>query len=244
MSDEAAAAEPESEEVAAPWWGGEADSGLGSDMTGDPSPGAGASMRYWMPKGSERKIIFLTDGDGPNGPPPPIFEHNIKLGGSWRNWFTCLEPLGIPCPLCQYANENDGFGRRYKAMYFTIIDTHEFEGRDGKKKKNQKRLFVAKKDTVEILRRRFHDLAEMGKSLRGAIFKVYRTNSDKSAAVGEDFTYIGHADLDAFPDTTQFDYAEILKPDPEKVKKVITSLGGAVGGGGPKEGTSAGVDYS
>ena len=238
MSDETTKADDSKKDDAAPWWGG-TESGLGSDMAGDPSSGAGASIRYWMPKGSERKIIFLTDGDGPNGPPPPIWEHNLKLGGHYRNWFTCLEPLGMPCPLCQYA-ESTRVGKRYKAMYFTIIDTHEFEGKDGKKRKNVKRLFVAKKDTVEILRRRFHDLAESGRGLRGAIFKVYRTNSDKSAAVGEDFSYIDHADLAAFPDTDQFDYREILKPDPAKVKSVIDSLGGT----GAKEGTSAGVDFS
>ena len=54
-----------------------------------------------MPKNSERKIVFLNTGGAADT--PIIWEHNLQLNGSWRNWFTCVEPLGMKCPACAYA---------------------------------------------------------------------------------------------------------------------------------------------
>src|SRR5690606_12262234 len=106
------------------------------------------NIRFWMPKESEKIVVFITDGDKA----PVVYEHNFQLGGSWKNWLSCLEPLGIPCPLCQWANANNGQFARYKGAFFTIIDTSKFKDRSGKERVNERRLLVAKKDTAEIIK--------------------------------------------------------------------------------------------
>ena len=134
-------------EESSSWYVG---SGLDTDMKGD-FRGGGASNRFWMPKGTSRKIIFLTDGDKA----PVLWEHRVKLGGSFKNWFTCVRPLGIPCPLCAWAQGHNGAGARYKGAFFTVIDTNEFVDKAGKKRSNEKRLFVAKENVAEKLKRHY-----------------------------------------------------------------------------------------
>lgn len=227
-----------------PDWMKDAGLGLEADMTGDPTPGSGGSLRFWLPKGSDRKVIFLTEGNKA----PVLFEHRIRLGGSWNNWFTCLSHLGMECPLCKFADENDGNGRRKKVMYFTVIDTHEFEDRSGKKRKNLKKLFAAQKDTTEILKRQYLKRLEAEQGLRGAMFDIFRTKSDKSASVGEQFDFIKMVDLSSLPDSEEFDYKELLKPDIEKVRLAVERLRreGGMGAGDKEpddEGTDAKVTY-
>lgn len=209
--------------------------GMGGDMTGDSGGGAGG-MRFWCPKSQERRVIFLTEGDKAFG---PVWEHNFRLDGRWTNWVTCLEPLGVACPFCKFSKDNDGMFRRYKAVFFTIIDTHEFEDRSGKKRSNVKRLFVAKKDTLEKLQRKYFQRLEAGGRFRGALFNIYRGSSEKSPSVGDDFDFVKDVDLDALPDTTEFDYLSLLKPDPAKIARLAARLSGEAA----PEGAGGSVDY-
>lgn len=209
--------------------------GLESDMTGDPTPGAMASKRFWMPKGSERKIIFLTEGNRA----PVIWEHQVRLGGKWTNWFTCVADLGVHCHLCGYADKNDGMFRRSKVMIFTVIDTNEWTDKQGKTHKNVKKMLAAKKDTTELLKRKYLKRLEADQGLRGAMFDVYRTSSDKSPSVGDEFTFDKMIDLTALEDTEEFDYAVELAPDPAKNKRVYEQLVAASEG----EGTDAKVPF-
>ena len=214
--------------------------GLETDMSGDPR-GSGSFLRYWMPKSTSRKLVFLTDGDKA----PVIWEHQVQLNGSWKNWFTCLQPLGRPCPLCQFAAANNNKYSRSKVCLFTVIDTAEFTDKNGKARKNERRLFVAKQKITEKLKRRCSRLMEKGLNLRGALFEVYRTGDDQSPGTGEDFEYVEHVDLSVFPEVDEFDYSE-LAPDPEKVTAVAESLraGMSWSASPPKsEGTSAEVEY-
>jgi hypothetical protein len=218
--------------------------GVDTDMTGDARPGGGSNIRYWMKAGTERKIIFLTDGDGC----PVLYEHQVQLGGSWRNWITCLEPLGQPCPICHWANTHDNQFARYKGQYYTIIDTTEFTDRAGKVRSNEKRLLVAKKDTGEILKRKYLGRLEAKQSLRGAKFKVYRTEKEKSPNVGEDFEFLEMVDLSTIEDSSDFDYAEILKPDAETARSAYARIKSEREPGkdtfeGTPEGTGAKVEY-
>lgn len=222
--------------------------GLDTDMTGDRRPGGGANARFWMPKGTERVIVFLTEGNQA----PVIWEHQVKLGGSWRNWFTCLEPMGQPCPLCQWADSHNGQYGRYKAAFFTVIDTNAFKDKAGVERKNLKKLLAAKKDTAEILKRKFLNRMEAseGKSgLKLAAYKVYRTNSDKSAAVGEDFEFVKMADMSVFEDASELNYSEILHPDVDGMRRVVGVLKATGGEGGvapsrePSESTKDSVSY-
>ena len=198
-----------------------------------------------MPKGQEKVVIFLTEGNKS----PILWEHQFKLGGKWTNWCTCCKPLGVQCALCKWADTHNGSFNRYKGAFFTIIDTTEFEAKDGTKKKNLKKLLVAKKDTVDILKRKWQTRVEAGEGMRGAMFKIYRPNSDKSCSVGEDFEFVKMVDMAAISDSAEFNYAEMLKPDPEKAQTLFEALHSEHGTGGKPapaaapEGTEGAVKY-
>lgn len=213
-----------------PDWMKTAGVGIDADMTPDPMPGSGSSIRFWMPKGTERRIVFLTEGNAA----PSLFEHRVRLGGSWHNWFTCLSHLGMPCDLCDYADSHKGQMRRSKVMYFTVIDTHEFVDSTGKSRKNLKKLFAAYKDTTELLKRQYLKRLQEEQGLRGAIYDVFRTNSEKSASVGEQFDFVKMADLAALEDSDELKYMELLKPNPTLVKRAAERL--------IREGSSSGPD--
>jgi len=205
------------ESTTPPWLLG---SGVDTDMKGDPSTGAGASLRYWMPKGSEKNVIFLTDGNAA----PVLWEHQIRLGGKWTNWCSCVRPLGVKCPVCDWADTHSGDFRRYKGMYFTVIDTSKFTDKSGVERGNLKKLLCAKKDSAEILKRKYVSCVERGDGLRGAMFKVYRANSDKSAAIGSDFEFIKMVDMAAIKDATELDYAKLLTPNPEQAQRMMDAV--------------------
>ena len=190
-----------------------------ADFAGDPSAGGSGLQRFWMPKGANKKIGFLTKGKDA----AIIWEHQVKLNGNWRNWVPCVEPLGETCALCQWAEENNEF-KRYKGCYFIVVDMTPFEDKQGNKRVNERRLLCAKKDTAELIKRRYMDRLEEGEDLRGATFKVYRSSSDKSPSVGDDYQFGGMIDLDDLPDTEHPDWSEILKPDPERAKAVVAQL--------------------
>lgn len=172
-----------------------------------------AGLRYWMPKGSEKRIVFLTEE-----PKIIYYEHQIKIGDSYRNFATCMAMSGKPCPLC------DMDVQKYQAAAFTIIDTSKFQDKEGKEKKNTKRLFIAKNNTWEKLVRQYRRRKEAGEKLRGAAYLVARGKDDKSPSVGEDFEFIGMVDLSKYPDTEEFNYREILKPNPEMILEYCRKL--------------------
>jgi hypothetical protein len=203
--------EEEKKTEVAPWLLG---TGIDADMTGEGSGKSAAtsnSNRFWMPKGSDRTIIFLSDGQGDYGP-ATSFEHQVQLHGNWRNWFTCLESTGKACPLCEWNKEHNQF-KRYKAMFFSIIDTTEFVDKRGNKRKNLKKILCAKRGVAEIIKRKYLARFEEGEGIRGAMFKVYRTNDDKSSSVGEDYEFVKMVDLSGLEDSEPHDWAEVLRPE-------------------------------
>ena len=214
--------------------------GLEEDLPENPSTGGGSrNIRHWMKKNTERRLVFLTNG----GSAPAIWEHQVYLDGNWRNWHSCLQTMGMPCPLCQFAAKNKNKYSRKAVRFFTVIDVDGYTNRDGIEVKNQRRLLAAKKGTVEILKRRFATLQKQGKDLRGAMFNVYRSNEDKGPSVGTDFEYMEHVDLSDYPETDEFDYAELLAPDVDAVKAAAEKLYMVAGGGGSAEGTDTQVDF-
>ena len=117
----------------------------------------------------------------------------------WSHFKLCLEPLGIPCDICQFAMANDGKAKRYKGMFFSVLDLSEWTDKKGVKHSCEKKLLVAKKDTAEKLGRKWLARQEQGQSLRGAMFKVYRGSTDKSPSVGDDFEFVKMVDLSQMP---------------------------------------------
>lgn len=212
--------------MAVPEWMEEAGLGVGldSDMEGDSISNDLRFIRFWMKKATERKIIFLTEGNAS----PVCWEHQVRLGGKWTNWFTCLSMIGKDCGLCKWAEEHDGAYRRYKAQFFTIIDCAQYTDKRGVEHKNEKKLFCSKKRTSEILKRKYLRRIEEDQGLKLALFNVARTNSDQSSSVGEDFEFIRMCKPENLAaddiDISELDYDELLKPDPEKVKNAVDRL--------------------
>lgn len=219
--------------------GGLTGSGLASDSRGS---GANAAQRFWIPKGEERRIIFLTEGDKAK----KIWEHQVRLNGDWRNWITSLTWFGHkPDPLLDFSQET-GMFKRYNAYAFTVIDTHEFTDKSGNTRKNLKKLFLAKKDTAEIIKRMYLKRLENDEGIMGAMFDVYRTNSDKSASVGEQFEFVKMVDVSTLEDSTELDYSSIFTPDPDRVADIVKNLRveyGLAKADEKSEGTSEVVEY-
>ena len=147
----------------APWLQGGT---IGEDMTDPERPAGNTALRYWMPKGSSKTIIFLSDGMGEFGP-PTVYEHNPPAGQGpkrWQNWTSCLAPLGVECPLCKWAATHENQGGRYKGMFFTIIDCDKFTDRQGNERSMVKKLLCAKKDIAEMLARKYVKISSQVKA--------------------------------------------------------------------------------
>lgn len=128
--------------------------------------------RFWMPTGTTTRIVFLDDQ-------PPIFEeHQLQIGGDWKNWFTCLKQFGKTCPHCEAKSY------AYTAGAYTIIDGTEWTDKKGNKHVNEKKLFIAKIDTLKKLKQ----MSAKRGGLRGCVFEVSRTG-DKSPGTGDMFDF-------------------------------------------------------
>ena len=139
----------------------------------------------------------------------------------------------IPIALMSYYNPIFHFG------------INEFVDKAGKHRKDLKKLMACKKDTAEVLKRQYLKRLEASQGLKGAMYEVYRTNSEKSASVGETFEFVKMVDLVALPDSEEFNYSEILRPNPEKVRSVMERVRREAGhdGTGEVEGTEVKVPF-
>ena len=136
--------------------------------------------RFWMPKEATKYITFLDGGLDEDGLLMTVsyFEHQIKMNGSWQNWFVCVSE-SEPCPLCE-----DG-DKASLVSLFTIIDHSEFTTKDGAAHSNQRRLYPVKGDTFK----RMQKLASKQGGLAGCKFEVLRIG-EKAPNVGSDFDFI------------------------------------------------------
>ena len=194
-------------------------SGFDTSMEGDVSK---SNNRLWKPKGSEKKILFLTSGRNA----PVVWEHGYQSGGTWGHFLTCLSQAKMVCPMCLWSDANKGKYRRSKVMFFTVLDIDGYTAKDGTKKTNIPRLMGCKKDVVDIIKRKWLSRMEAGGDLRGSIFKVYRPNSDKSASVGEDFEFVSTVDLTVPPysEFKEFDYEKEFALEPDRMRDVVERL--------------------
>jgi len=176
-----------------------------------------AGNRFWMPKDSEKSVVFLTEE------PFIYLEHNWKSGSSYRNWGTCMSPLDEPCGYCDLSFN------KYQAAAFTVVDCSPWTDKDGNEHRFTKRLFIAKSGVWETIERKRRLLKEDGHTLRGAAFRIFRGKDPKSPGVGEDFEFRKMIDLDnwEFKDTDDYDFAEILMPNVDAMNEVVTQFGGA-----------------
>jgi hypothetical protein len=135
---------------------------------------------FWMKPNSDTSITFV-DGnlDGEVLDIPFIYQHHLNMNGKWGNFFICTQEVE-PCPICEGGNTPSFVG------VLTIIDHTEFQSkRDGLMKKDQIRLFYAKRDTIKQLQK----LAAKRGGLAGCTFEVSRTG-DKSPSTGNQFDFV------------------------------------------------------
>jgi hypothetical protein len=143
--------------------------------------------RHWMPAPDEGEkpdpkedathMIIIHRGE-----PVGFWEHQVKLNGDWRNWFSCplQNEVEDECPLCEH-----GEYRAYFAGAMTGLDITPFETKDGVNQ-GRRKLIVAKNEMLG----RFElwaseDGAEEG-SLYGVQYRILRSSSD-AANIGDDW---------------------------------------------------------
>lgn len=181
------------------WWKSEKDDGV---MTTPERVGCPTRFdRFYLKKGEKRLILFVEDN-----PDFCVFEHQVKTARDWRNWCTCLQMLGKPCPVCAKGN------LRYAAAPFPIIDTTEYVDGKGESHANTRRLLVAKQNVWEKLKTQIEWLQGKGLGLKGAAFTVSRGTGEQSPNCGDTFLYEGHVDF-ADLGYEPYDLPEIFAPD-------------------------------
>jgi hypothetical protein len=187
--------------------------------------------RFWLKPDTSTKMIFL-DSIG-------FFfrEHQLKIGGSWMNWETCISDLGEEdCPICEA-----GFKYSYVAG-FTIIDLSKYVSKSGKKVTASKKLLMLKAGARnKILKRK----EKLDNDLTGCVFDVTRFTS-KECSTGEDFDFLKRATIDEIKELcpegvdpvefiTPFEYAKLFKPKTvDELRKVI-GASAPIGAGIPPE---------
>jgi hypothetical protein len=129
--------------------------------------------RLWLPVGKSALVTFL-DSDGFY-----FYEHQLKINGSWRNWYTCLRDMS-ECPICDTGDRSS-----YVAAY-TIIDHSKYTSkRTGKEIKNVKKLLILK-STVQAMWARRKE--EVGGDLTQCVFKLFRDKAEHTST-GEDVQF-------------------------------------------------------
>jgi len=156
--------------------------------------------RFWLPSEKETKIVFLDDN------PPIIEEHQLKIGGDWRNWVTCLRMIGESCPVCDVLGD-----KPYTVGFYTILDLSEFTDRQGQQRKNEKKLLPAKFKALKMLKR----YSQKRGGLQYCVFDVTRSSAD-GFNIGDIYDFedkLKPAQVKKLnEDIEPYDYGEILKP--------------------------------
>ena len=136
--------------------------------------------RYWMPEGQENQITFLDGNLMEDGLMDTVtyMEHQEKLNGHYRNWFPCVGETE-PCPICQIGHHPS------LVAIFTVIDHSEYTDKQGETHKDERRLYVVKRETFMKLQR----MAMKRGGLRGVVLDVARIG-ERSPNVGSDFDFI------------------------------------------------------
>lgn len=120
-------------------------------------------FRFWMPPGTERKIIVLDDQ------PEDFFyryEHAVFNPDTNRNdiYLDCADDSGT-CPVC--ANTDS---KPYYALYLTVIDLEPYTNKNGEEIEWSRKLFVVKSG----MQRPWVREAEREGGLRGKVYRIFR----------------------------------------------------------------------
>jgi len=133
--------------------------------------------RFRLKPNEGARIVFV-DSDGFY-----INEHNLSINGYFGNYFTCTKDFTGECPICSSTRKDK---KAVLTGYYTIIDTREFERKDGTKAKNTKLLYPAKSSVIKMLAEKKKQYG----TLAGLVFDVKRY-SEKDPNCGITVEYVG-----------------------------------------------------
>lgn len=141
-------------------------------------------FKFKIPENEDRKITFLDghlDEDGLLDC-PMFYQHTVKHNGNWRSYVCTMEQEG-QCPIC-----NEGEYKSALVGVLTVLNHTPYTIQSGNKAgtviRDQKQLFVGKKETIKQLTK----LAQKRGGLAGCTFDASRGN-DKTASVGNSFDF-------------------------------------------------------
>ena len=161
------------------------------------------SYRFYLKPGNEAKVTFL-DSKGFY-----LAEHNLKIGGRWGNYYTCLQEFDN-CPLC-----DSGSNPSYICVY-TVIDHSKYESKKtpGKIITNQKRLMVVKSRAHDKLKDRRDNQADG--DLTYGVFRFKRYTKEE-CSTGEDILFVKKLPVEVLQkfipaDLPQEEREDYLKP--------------------------------
>jgi len=181
--------------------------------------------RLWLPVGKGAKITFL-DSEG-------FFfsEHQIKLNGSWRNWFTCRSEFS-ECPLCESGD------RPSYVCAYTIIDHSKYTSKKtGKEVANVKKLAVFKSTVHNMWARRKSQ--DCDGDMTYCLFNIHRDKAEHTAT-GEDVQFVkrlSQAEVLRFKPAgmsdeewmSPYDYMELFKPQSVDYLRNVVNMAPPIG---------------
>jgi len=191
--------------------------------------------RFRMGNNEAAKVVFLDNPDF------FIHEHTLKVGPKQFVNETCIKDYDN-CAPCDDMSDISSY-----EVIGTVIDTREYSGKDGKKHKNQKKLFVGKGKARQVLLRR---IEQQDDDLTYCVFEMARGSNKNECATGEDLVFLKRftkaqvkrlcppgEDVDEWLEP--FDYGEIFKPKTAKeLRKLYGSGEASVGAEDDDTGTS------
>lgn len=201
--------------------------------------------RFSLKPNESSTIVFLdghleTEGAHAGMLVAPFFrEHTVKTGPrKWDN-FICLTMIGEECPICDQTGRDGDL-----CAAFTVIDTSQRTGKDGKVYTNQRRLFIAKQQTYQALQA----IATETDGLAGMQMKASRTG-DRTARVGDVLVPLKHLELpeiisqygESFGEATDFDAELQVVPRDQLETLGVVQATNSIGAGQPGAPTNASV---
>lgn len=207
------------------------------------SGGNNDSARFFLKPGQSAEIMFLSDMNQFY----KVKQHEIWVNGK-PVFATCCQTDKQACPLCEAAKTNERLKRR-EFWIGTVLNLTGYS-KDGEQKgQNKRQLFCMNYSVKNMMEGHFEALLEQGKGIRGAIFKMKRSNGEKSYKTGDIPMYVRHGDLEkadkAGIEVAPFNLIEMVefKPDLELCRKLAAGSG-PVGSTTESSGGSGGQNFA
>jgi len=193
------------------------------------------TRRFYLKSDTSGRATFL---DTPNF---FVYEHNMKIGDNFHNYFTCRKDFGA-CPLC------DAGVKSSMILVGTVINHTAYTNKENKEVNHVKQLFVAKSKAREHLQKAIERAGEKG--LRFAMMECTRGSSPTECATGEDFFLKGYLSEEKLKaardkygheyDLKPFDYSKLFYPKTEAELRKLVGAGPPIGS--EEEADSASAD--